>query len=86
MAPRYPLVDTGREARAVLESLYAEMSAAEKLERVRALTASANSLALMGLRRRHPAESESTLLLRLAATRLGQDLARRVYGDLPGDA
>lgn len=85
MAPRYPLADTGPEARAVLERLYGEMSAAEKLDRVRALTASANTLALTGLRRRHPSESDGTLLLRLAAIRLGQDLARRVYGDLPGD-
>lgn len=85
MSHRFPLHDTSHDARAVLDRAYAAMSPAEKLERVRSLTQSANIIALAGLRRRHPAESDGTLLLRLAAMRLGDDLARQVYGKLPGD-
>ncbi len=56
------------------------MSPAEKAARVVALTRAANTLALAGLRVRHPEASDGELLLRLAAIRLGPDLVRRVYG------
>lgn len=86
MGNRSPVDDTSPDARAVLARLYAEMSPAEKLSRVRDLTLAANRLSLAGLRSRHPDESEGILLLRLARLRLGDDLVRRAYRDLPSDA
>jgi len=81
MHPAHGVDDTSPETRTVLARLYAQMSPAEKLERLRAVTLAANRLALAGLRARHPDATEGALLLELAKLRLGDDLARRVYGD-----
>jgi hypothetical protein len=86
MANRSPVDDTSPDARAIVARLYAKMSPAEKLARVRDLTFAANRLSLAGLRSRHPEESEGALLLRLAKLRLGDDLVRRAYRDVPSDA
>ena len=74
------LSDTSPEAMEVLIDLYRRMTPAEKLQRVRDLTLAANQLALVGLRARHPGESEQELLLRLARIRLGDDLVAKAYG------
>lgn len=71
--------DTDPAALAVMTELYARMTPAEKLERVRALTRTSALLALAGLRARHPGEDERELLLRLARIRLGDELLERVY-------
>jgi hypothetical protein len=72
--------DTTPATRELLRRRYAAMSLTEKAERLRAITLAANQMALVGLRARHPHASEGTLLLELARLRLGDDLARRVYG------
>ena len=72
--------DTSLAAQAAVERRYAEMSFAEKAERVRAVTLAANQMALAGLRLRHPSASQGELLLALARLRLGDDLVDRVYG------
>ena len=64
-----------------MDQRYAEMSFAEKAERIRAVTLAANQMALAGLRLRHPNASHRELLLALARLRLGDDLVDRVYGD-----
>lgn len=76
------VTDTSPRAQAVLDKRYAEMSLAEKAERVRAVTLAANQIALAGLRLRHPNASQGELLLALARLRLGDDLVDRVYGDV----
>ena len=73
--------DTSRAAKQVVDRRYASMSSTEKIERLRAITRAANQMTLAGLRSRHPGASEGELLLELARLRLGDDLARRVYGD-----
>jgi hypothetical protein len=73
------LSDTEADALRVMTGLYRAMTPAEKLERVRALTLSANALALAGLRSRHPTETEPDLLMRLARIRLGDDLIALAY-------
>jgi hypothetical protein len=70
--------DTTPEAERVQFSIYARMSAPEKVDRIRALCRMANRLALEGLRRRHPGESEEALRRRLVAMRLGPELACRM--------
>lgn len=72
--------DTDAAAQRFLDRRYAEMSLAEKAERLRAVTLAANRMALAGLRLRHPGASEGELLLELARLRLGDDLVKRVYG------
>ena len=64
--------DTSATAQEVVDRRYAEMSFAERAERLRAVTLAANEMALAGLRLRHPNASRSELLY---------DLVDRVYGD-----
>ncbi len=46
------------------------------------LNASTKSIALSGLRNRHPRASQAELRRRLADLLLGEELARRVYGEI----
>ncbi len=62
--------------------LLRELSAWRKLEMLAQLNASAQTLALSGLRQRHPGANESELRRRLAALLLGEELAQKVYGDV----
>jgi hypothetical protein len=62
--------------------LLREAPAWRKMEMLAGLNASAKSLALSGLRRRHPQASESELRRRLAGLLLGEELACKVYGEL----
>ena len=77
--PRQP-DDTSSDTRKVLRELYASMTPAEKLRRMSELTLAASQLALAGLAARHPQESRTELLLRLARLRLGDELVDRAYG------
>ena len=83
MRPRTGLSDTSPEALAKQIELYRRMTPSEKADRLRALTLAVNTLALAGLRQRHPAADEHELHLRLAALRLGEDLVAQVYGWRP---
>jgi hypothetical protein len=47
---------------------------------MRALCRAAESLAIEGIRHRHPRASEREIRLRLAALRYGEDTMRRVFG------
>jgi hypothetical protein len=53
-----------------------------KMEMLAGLNASAKTLALSGLRRRYPKASPEELHCRLAGLLLGEELARKVYGEL----
>jgi len=46
------------------------------------MNASARMLALSGLRSRYPQAGETELRRRLAGLLLGEDLARKVYGEI----
>ena len=72
--------DTTPDADAVRFERYSRMSPAEKAARVVDLTRAACTLALAGLRVRHPAADETQLLLRLAVLRLGAEIVGRAYG------
>ena len=80
------LTDTSPDALAVQIELYRRMTPAEKADRLRALTLAVNTLALAGLRQRHPKADERELQLRLAVLRLGEELVARAYHwQLPRD-
>jgi hypothetical protein len=78
MGYRPQAVDTSRAAERVQFDIYRGMTAAEKIEHVRALCRHANDLTLAGLRSRRPEETERQLRWRLAALRLGDGLAREL--------
>ncbi len=72
--------DTRSAADAVRFQRYARMSPAEKAARMVDLTRVACTLAVAGLRARHPGADEPEVLLRLAVLRLGADSVSRAYG------
>ncbi len=74
------LNDTDPKIEAILIAGYRAMSAAEKVERVRALTRAVQELALLDVRRRHPDEDEHVQALRLASRWLDPELMKRVFG------
>jgi hypothetical protein len=78
--PWKPAPDTDPDVDAVQLERYRQMSPAEKVRRVVDLTQLAGTLALAGLRTRHPTASETELLLRLAVIRLGREMVSRAYG------
>ncbi len=78
--------DTHPKIQALQIELLRTASPTRKMEMLGQLNASARMLALSGLRTRYPKASEQELRRRLAGLLLGEELARRVYGDLPDAA
>lgn len=75
--------DTHPKMEALQIQLWRQASPTRKMHMLAQLNASANTLALMGLRSRFPNANEAELRRRLAGLLLGEDLARKVYGELP---
>ena len=73
--------DTHPEMEALQIRLLREVPSWRKMELLISLNASAQELALAGLKRRFPNASADELRRRLADILLGQDLARKVYGE-----
>ncbi len=57
-------------------------SPVRKMEMLAELNASARVLAMSGLRSRYPDAKETELRRRLAGILLGEELARKVYGEI----
>ena len=76
--------DTTPEAEAVLFKLWRETPGWRKLEMMEGLNRAARQLALIGLRQRFPDRSPEELQRHLATMVLGEELATRVYGPIPG--
>lgn len=74
--------DTTPEAEEILIGIYRRMPAWRKLQLVDDANRTAAHLAMVGLRSRHPGESEERLRRRLLGLTLGEDLATKVYGPL----
>lgn len=77
--------DTTPEAEAVRIEIYRRMAPGRKLALVEEANRTARTLALAGLRRRHPDAGEAELFRRLMDLTLGEELAKEVYGPLPED-
>lgn len=78
--------DTRPEAEAVLIDLLRKAPSWRKLEMIDQLNQSVKLLAFTGLKDRYPDENETQLRRRLADLLLGEDLARKAYGRLPGES
>jgi hypothetical protein len=73
--------DANPKMEALQVRLLREAPAWRKLEMLAQLNASARLLALSGLRQRYPQALESELQRRMANLLLGEELARKVYGE-----
>jgi hypothetical protein len=77
------LTDTSPENEALQVNLLRQASAARKLELLAQMNATVKTLALAGLRTRHPDDTPDTIQRRLADLILGEALAEKVYGRAP---
>ena len=74
--------DTHPKMEALQIQLWRQASPTRKMHMLAQLNASVRMLAFVGLRARYPKASEAEIRRRLADLILGEDLARKVYGDL----
>ena len=74
------LSDTHPAIEQILVQGYRAMSPVEKLERVRAMTAAVEKLALADICRRHPQADPREQALRLASRWIAPDLMLRAFG------
>jgi hypothetical protein len=73
--------DTHPKMEALQIQLWRQASPTRKMNMVAQLNASARLLAMAGLRGRYPQASETTLRFNLACLLLGEETARKVYGE-----
>ena len=74
--------DTHPKMEALQIQLLRQATPTRKMKMLAQLNASAHTLALMGLRSRFPEASPAELRRRLADLLLGEELARKVYGEI----
>jgi hypothetical protein len=74
--------DTHPKIKALQIQLLRQATSAQKLNILVELNASARTLAVIGLRSQYPQANETEIQRRLASLLLGEELARKVYGDL----
>lgn len=75
--------DTHPKMEALQIRLWRQASPTRKMQMLAQLNASARLLALMGLRAQYPQASEFELHRKLAGLLLGEELARKVFGEIP---
>ena len=75
--------DTDPKIEAMQIQLWRQATPMLKMNMLAELNSFARMLALAGLRSRYPQAGESELRRKLAGLLLGEELARKVYGDLP---
>ena len=80
MSPLYS--DTHPKVEALQIELWRQASPTRKIHTLAQLNASVRILALAGLRARYPSAAETELRRRLADLLLGEELARKVYGEM----
>ena len=73
--------DTHPKMEALQIQLWRQASPTRKMNMLAQLNASARLLALTGLRSRFPTANEAELRRKLAGLLLGEELARKVYGE-----
>ena len=73
--------DTHPKMEALQIQLWRQASPTRKMQMLAQLNASARLLAMTGLRSRYPNASEAELRFKLAGLLLGDELARKVYGE-----
>ena len=74
--------DTDPKVEALQIKMWRQASPTRKMHMLAQLNASVRILALAGLRSRYPKATETELRRRLADLLLGEELARKVYGEI----
>jgi hypothetical protein len=74
--------DTHPKMEALQIQLWRQASPTRKMQMLAQLNAATHNLALTGLRSRFPNATEAELRRRLADLLLGEELARKVYGEM----
>ena len=74
--------DTHPKMEALQIELWRQASLTKKMNMLAQLNASARTLALTGLRAQFPQATEAELRRKLADLLLGEELARKVYGEI----
>jgi len=74
--------DTHPKMEALQIRLWRQASPTKKMNMLAQLNASARILALTGLRSRYPQATEAELRRKLAGLLLGEELARKVFGEI----
>lgn len=77
--------DTDPHVEEVLVQMLRQTPPWRKMQMVAELNATVKVMLLSGLRQRYPNASEAELRRRLAGLLLGEELASKVYGELPDD-
>ncbi|MEN4040933.1 MAG: hypothetical protein ROW39_01215 [Anaerolineaceae bacterium] len=75
--------DTHPKMEALQIALWRSASPTRKMQMLAQLNQSAHLLALTGLRSQYPRAGETELRRRLAGLLLGEEIAIKVYGELP---
>ncbi|MCB9418677.1 MAG: hypothetical protein H6667_02655 [Ardenticatenaceae bacterium] len=78
--------DTHPKMEALQIQLWRQASPTQKMNMLAQLNASAHLLALTGLRTQYPQATEEELRRKLADLLLGEELARKVFGETNGEA
>jgi hypothetical protein len=73
--------DTHPKMEALQIELWRQASPTKKMNMLAQLNAAARTLAMMGLRDQYPQATEAELRRKLADLLLGEELARKVYGE-----
>jgi len=74
--------DTHPKMEALQIQLWRQASPTQKMNMLAQLNAFVRMLALAGLRRQYPQASEAELRRKLAGLLLGEELARKAYGEI----
>ncbi len=74
--------DTHPKIESLQVQFWRQASPTQKMKMLAQLNASARTVALAGLRSRYPQANQAELRRRLAGLLLGEELARKVYGEL----
>ena len=77
------MTDTSAEVESLQIKMLRQASTARKLELLSQMNDTVRTLALAGLRSRHPNDSPDIIKRRLADLVLGDTLAKKVYGRAP---
>ena len=77
--------DTSPEVWRVFLDLVRRASPGERMKRAFEVSETVRAFAEAGMRARHPQADDREIFLRMARLYLGEELARKVYGELPAD-
>lgn len=80
------MLDTSEASLARYHELLRAQAPHQRLAQAMSLSRMARELAIAGIRKRFPTASPEEIRVRLAVRLYGEDVARRIFGEIPADA